>query len=121
MTGEEHPPTERTVPASDEYSLALGAAVARRLVEDPAGVRAIGRRNLVRAREQHGETARHWIERWRELLDGPEDALVDVLTSPDERARGLRQTSPFAGVLEPRERWALLDQVRRARRASRPA
>jgi len=121
MTGEEHPPTERTVPASDEYSLALGAAVARRLVEDPAGVRAIGRRNLVRAREQHGESARHWIERWRELLDGPEDALIDVLTSPDERARVLRQTSPFAGVLEPRERWVLLDQVRRARRASRPA
>jgi len=109
------------VPASDEYSLALGAAVARRLVEDPAGVRAIGRRNLVRAREQHGESARHWIERWRELLDGPEDALIDVLTSPDERARVLRQTSPFAGVLEPRERWVLLDQVRRARRASRPA
>ncbi|CAN5893606.1 hypothetical protein BH23ACT10_BH23ACT10_33340 [soil metagenome] len=118
MTGQEPSPSDRQVPASDDFSLALGRAVASRLLADPDGVRTIGRRNLVRAVEQHGPTAQHWIARWRALLDGPDDDLIAVLTSPDEWARVLRQTSPFAGVLTPRERWALLDEVRMARRAS---
>lgn len=108
---------EREVPTSDEYSLALGRAVARRLAADPERVRAIGRRNLARARRD-ATMADRWLERWQTLLDGPDDELVAVLTSPAEPDRVLRQNSPFAGVLDPRERWALLDHVRRARRAS---
>jgi hypothetical protein len=110
----------RDVPASDQYSLALGRAVARHLQADSKRVRAIGRRNLARVRSEYVSEP-FWLRRWQELLEGPEEALVDVLTSPAEEARVLRQSSPFAGVLTPRERWRLLRQVREARRAARSA
>lgn len=110
----------RDVPTSDHYSLALGRAVAHHLMTDGSRVKAIGRRNLARARTRH-QTEPSWLRRWQELLDGPEDQLVDVLTSPDEDARVLRQSSPFAGVLTPRERWKTLRDVKEARRAARSA
>lgn len=116
--GRQLQPPPRHVPVSDAYSLALGKAVARRLAEDPERVRATGHRNLVRARQAQGASAQHWIDQWQVLLDGPDASIVEVLTSPQEWARTLRQTSPFAGVLDPRERWVLLDEVKRARRAS---
>lgn len=90
----------REVPASDDYSLALGRAVARKLATDRATVKAIAWRNLTRARAQHREGP-SWLRQWEDLLSGPEDELPDVLTSSDAQARVLRQTSPFAGVLTP--------------------
>ena len=110
----------RTPPPSDQFSLALGRAVAQHLLADGTRVRAVGRRNLTRARAQHSLQP-SWIRRWQELLDGPEDMLIEALTSPAEDARVLRQSSPFAGVLTPQERWALLREVREARRAARSA
>lgn len=50
---------------------------------------------------------------WSVLLEGPRAALVEVLTGDFERARELRQSTPFVGVLEPRERWALWAEVAR--------
>lgn len=110
----------RDVPASDDFSLELGRAVARHLKRDEVQVRALAQRNLDRARAEH-PVEPSWIHRWQELLDGPTSELIDVLTSPDERARALRQSSPFAGVLTPRERWAALAEVKEARRAARSA
>lgn len=43
-----------------------------------------------------GSTARHWITRWAALLDGPDAALIEALTSADEWARVLIQTSHLA-------------------------
>ena len=45
--------------------------------------------------------ARHYIE------------IAALLIDPSERARALRQATPFAGTLEPRERWKLWSDVRR--------
>ncbi|MGA8260810.1 MAG: hypothetical protein WB783_11400, partial [Arenicellales bacterium] len=53
-----------------------------------------------------------WMREWEELLDGDEDRLVVVLTSPSEDARRLRSSSPFAGVISPRERWALHEEFK---------
>lgn len=108
----------RDVPASDNLSLALGRAVARHLEADESAVRARAHRNLNQSRAQY-DVEPQWIRQWQQLLDGPVDALVEVLTSPDEGARVLRQSSPFAGVLAPRERWAILADVKAARRAAR--
>jgi hypothetical protein len=36
--------------------------------------------------------------------------VIELLRAPDERATRLRQSSPFAGVLTPRERQAILDR-----------
>ena len=111
---------DREVPPSDEYSLALGRAVARHLRDNEARVRARAQRNLTRARAQY-DVVPSWVHQWQALLDGPTDKLVEALTSPDERARVLRQSSPFAGVLSPRERWAVLADVKEARRAAQSA
>ncbi len=43
-----------------------------------------------------------------QLLDGPLDVLVSVMTSTDQAARGLRQGSPFAGALSDEQRLEAL-------------
>lgn len=47
-------------------------------------------------------------EAWRAVLAQPLMAVLAVLEGGDERAARLRASSPFAGVLGPRERWAIL-------------
>jgi len=51
--------------------------------------------------------------RWQHLLAGPQDALIELMCSDSEEAKALRQCTPFAGALPPRERWALWRSVRR--------
>ena len=53
-----------------------------------------------------------YARRWRTLLDLPLEDLARAITTDDEQARDLRQCSPFAGVLTPRERWAIIREVR---------
>lgn len=65
---------------------------------------------------QHGDLAvasRPYLERWRELLDGPRSDLFERMTADDEDGRALRQCSPFAGVLNPRERWRIWAETKR--------
>jgi hypothetical protein len=65
---------------------------------------------LVLLRRWRGEGRIHprYADRWAELLTGPRGQLVDALRADDEHAAALRQSSPFAGALEERERRALL-------------
>ena len=51
---------------------------------------------------------RRWLEEWDQLLDGPLERLLSVLTSLSPRARELRQNSPFAGLLLEGERKQVL-------------
>lgn len=95
-------------------SLWLGYAVAGQLVEDPTGVLYKARQNLAKLRQAHtrGQAAR-WLAEWEQLLDGPIEDIPDVLTSRSERARELRQNSPFAGVLPEDERRQVLTEFRK--------
>jgi hypothetical protein len=43
------------------------------------------------------------MREWEELLEREKERLITVLTSPSEDARRLRSSSPFAGVIPPRE------------------
>jgi len=52
-----------------------------------------------------------WAGRWLELLDQPRDEIVRVLSADDQRSRDLRQNTPFAGALTPRERWQIVRNV----------
>lgn len=49
---------------------------------------------------------------WKKLLEGPLDELIAFLTDDSQTARDFRQSSPFAGALEPRERWNLWRHAR---------
>jgi hypothetical protein len=69
-----------------------------------------------------GITLDRWIEeerihpeyaaRWRVLLDGPSELLLQAMMEDSEASRDLRQTSPFAGCLSPRERWKVWKESR---------
>jgi hypothetical protein len=90
---------------AEERSLALHGAVAARLGSDAS----VAERARTRIREwtARGAMAPEYGEAWLRLLDGPREELLAVLSGRDERARALRQASPFSFVLEPRERWRL--------------
>jgi hypothetical protein len=90
----------------EERSLALHAAIAERLLADP-GLLETAKRNIARWVERDGEIP-PWNE-WREILRRPLPEIIEVLVSPDENARRLRQSSPFCGLLTSRERWRIYE------------
>lgn len=94
----------------EERSLWLHRAVADKARLD-TGV-------LVRARERvegwllDGSVHRRYAEAWRRLLSSELEEILDRLVDPGETMCALRQCSPFAGVLAPRERWQILRRAR---------
>lgn len=94
---------------AEERSLALHAAVARALRDDPTIVeRALAR---VRAHRAEGLLATAWADAWEALLLGPREVLLSALADPSEGGRALRQTTPFTFVVPPRERWRIWREV----------
>lgn len=94
---------------SEERSIALHGRIAERLREAPELVA------VARARVADwaltGEVDSRYAAGWAQVLSLPLDELCGVLVDPSERARALRQVSPFAGVLSPRDRWRIRRQV----------
>ena len=95
---------------AEARSLALHRVVAERLRRDPAVLARAKARvdDWLRRGQPHVEYARAW----QSLLSGSMDELVALLVDGSERARALRQVTPFAGVVNPRERWALWRETR---------
>ena len=91
---------------SEARSLLLHRSVAKRLEQD-ASLLALAREHL-RRWQAEGTLAVSYINAWQKLLDGPLPELLRVLVDESELSRALRQTTPFAGVLKAKERWALL-------------
>lgn len=67
-----------------------------------------------------GPTHPTWALVWQGLLSQPLDQVIVRLGADDEEMRALRQSSPFAGALDPRERWALHRRVREEGGRPRP-
>ncbi len=76
----------------------------------------IARENLDRWSLAGGRSQPYW-DAWREILDLPLSEIVKLLGQEDERMDALRQATPFAGVLEPRERWAIYEEFALGRSA----
>lgn len=83
--------------------------IAAMLERDPDAVLGKAMRNL-RAwmvGQRDGEVVEVFSE-WMDLLaETPPDGIAAFLVSGSERAVRMRQSSPFAGVLTPREVWAI--------------
>jgi hypothetical protein len=89
----------------DRRSLALHEAVAAKLQARPDLLDAT-RRNLRRWLDARPVPA---LREWQDLVDRlPLAELLALLRSPDDSAARLRQSSPFAGILTPEERRAIL-------------
>lgn len=103
-----------------ERSLWLGYALAGKLVDNPSAVLKKARTNLSGLQKAHprGQAAR-WLREWEELLSGPLNRVLDVITSRSPRARELRQNNPFAGVLTEDERHRVLDSFSHSLRGRR--
>jgi transcriptional regulator with XRE-family HTH domain len=96
----------------ERRSLAVSEAVAQRLVAEPEPVIAAARRNIGRMRK--AATHEHpWLDIWEGLLDLGPVYVAMMLTSKDQFARDLRQSSPFAGVLTDEERLAAVRDIKR--------
>jgi len=93
----------------DERSLAFGKVIAERVARQPELI-ARARATTVRWLETCSAGSRSTLEEWLMALNGPSEGVIALLTGSDERAARLRQSSPFAGVLTPQERTAIVRQ-----------
>ncbi|MDW8310234.1 MAG: hypothetical protein RMK20_12750 [Verrucomicrobiales bacterium] len=93
----------------DERSLAFDRLTAAKVAANPELV-ARARATLQRWLGSCSPRVRPVLLEWQAVLDGPLDELLALLTATDERATRLRQSSPFAGILTPAERTAILKE-----------
>ncbi len=104
-------PPKRGRPKTHRYpelrALAYHRLVARRL---NASVVDEARRRLRRWRES-GRIHPAWADEWERVLAMPMPEIARLLASSTQRARELRQTSPFAGALTEHERRRVLSAV----------
>lgn len=96
-------------------SLALHAAVARRLVADPSLWEHA--RERVHSWRATGSRHPHFLSAWDGLLEAPIEQVAAAIVDPGDRGQRLRRSSPFAFVLSSSERW----KVWRAARADEAA
>jgi len=109
------------VPATtreDRRSLALHAAIAQRLVEDPVSVLQRANQTLSLMTERNPGAMPLLIE-WKTLLRRPVPELAEVLLDPRPMARELRQVTPFAGILSSAERAEIYERFAESERETR--
>ncbi len=92
----------------DQRSLALHRAIAEKLRADPS-LLAVAHDNLDRWSKEKGRSQPYW-DAWREILRRPLEEVLTLMVEESERMTAMRQANPFAGILTPRERWAIYDQ-----------
>lgn len=95
---------------AEALSLEYHRAIAQHLRE---------RTDLLRAAQERvhnwlvsGCVHKYYAESWHRVLGGPLPEILALLTDESENARALRQVSPFAGALSPRERWSIWRRLR---------
>ena len=93
-------------------SLRMHDVVAKRLINHP-DLLDVARNRLQRLREinPHGGV---YHNRWQELIDGPMDRLLRMLTESSEEASTLRQESPFTTLVPDDERRRVFKSLRTA-------
>ena len=95
----------------DHRSQELHRAIAEKLRRQPA-LLTIARDNLDRWAGSAGRS-QPYLDTWRRIIDGPFEELLRVMVCDGEQMTALRQASPFAGILEPAERWAIYGTFKR--------
>jgi hypothetical protein len=91
----------------ERRSLALHQAIADKLRQHPE-LLSIALDNIERWSQRHGR-AQPYLDTWRQILGLPFPELLDLIEEDSPRMTQLRQSTPFAGVLDPSERWRIYD------------
>jgi hypothetical protein len=95
---------------AEARSLAYHALIAERLEADPSLLETAQAR--VAAWIETGTPHPHYARAWSDVLACPLSVLRSRLLDPSEDGRALRQVTPFAGLVDARERWKLWREVR---------
>jgi hypothetical protein len=90
---------------AERRSLRYHAVIAERLQRDHSIV-ARARERAARWLREHS-VAEQYAAGWSKVLEKSPDEIAAFLIEDSETARAFRQVSPFAGVLDARERWRL--------------
>jgi hypothetical protein len=90
---------------AEERSVAYHRVIAERLRDQPAILDRARRR--VQDWLASGPGAPAAATRWAAVLAGDAASIAAFLVERSEQADELRQSSPFAGALDPRERWRI--------------
>jgi hypothetical protein len=95
---------------AEERSVAYHRVIAGRLRDRPEILDNARRRvqDWLASRENPPFYARKWAE----ILAGDVSAIAAFLVDRSELATELRQSTPFAGALDPRERWKIWRETR---------
>jgi hypothetical protein len=91
----------------EKRSIALHRAIAAKLRLHPE-LLAIAEENLNRWGEMRSRSQPYW-DTWRGILALPLEEILSIIVEDTPRMVELRQSSPFAGILEPKERWHVYD------------
>lgn len=95
---------------SEERSVAYHRVIAERLQSQPEIL------EMARQRVQTWLTAGaeppFYARKWAEILAGDLSSIAAFLVDRCELATELRQSTPFAGALQPRERWRIWRETR---------
>jgi hypothetical protein len=90
-------------------SLQMHRRIAAMMESNPSGVIGKALENLHAWLDHHqGSAMESVFKEWLDLLARMEPSEISAfIVSDSERAVRMRQSSPFAGVLSPREVWAI--------------
>jgi hypothetical protein len=99
---------------AEERSVEYHRVIADRLREHPeildsARLRVQGWLSAAAGSDAHAPL---WATRWAALLAGEAPTIAAFLVERSELADELRQSSPFAGALQPQERWKIWRDTR---------
>lgn len=108
----------RRLTSADRRALAVGQAVARRLLRSPENVIEQAKRNLgvIRSVDVGGHS-RKATEAWDRVLEQSPEEIAAVLIDPGPGGCSLRKSTPFASVLSPDEYHRVLEDLDRGARA----
>ncbi len=84
-------------------SLAMHCKIVQKISRDPRLLEK-AKANLSRWRAKIDGPKPRYFEEWREILEKPWPAIAEMMTSMSEDAIRLRSSSPFAGILNEKER-----------------
>jgi hypothetical protein len=93
-----------------ERSIAYHTAIAERLQRQPELLAKA--RQRVQSWLSSSPQAPFYATKWAEILAGDPSTVAAFLTERSELAEELRSSSPFAGALNPRERWRIFRETR---------
>ncbi|HYU35879.1 MAG TPA: hypothetical protein VEW48_27290 [Thermoanaerobaculia bacterium] len=93
---------------AEERSVAYHTVIAERLRHQPEVLERARRR----VQEWLISGAPFYARKWAEILAGDISSIAAFLVERSELADELRQSSPFAGALQPQERWRIWRETR---------